>query len=242
MRALDYGFTPTGKFEVEKYAGTDNLEVMALATNYNRFLTDLVTSHAQQSDAILGFGAGIGTFSSWLADRGYHVSCIETDPDQAQVITSAGIDVRPEIANFSDATVDYIYTLNVLEHIEYDVEALRQLQRVLKPDGKIYIYVPAMAVLYSSMDEKVGHYRRYSRQSLKHVGRKAGFRVKNCTYADSLGFPATLLFKLSGNTSGDLNPSMLVLYNRWIFPLSRLCEVITSRLFGKNVYCVLENE
>lgn len=227
---------------MEKYTGTDNLEVMALATNYNRFLTDLVISHARKSDAILDFGAGIGTFASWLTDRGYHVSCIETDSDQAHMIAAAGIDVQPEIANFPDAAFDYIYTLNVLEHIEYDVETLRQLKRVLKPDGKIFIYVPAMAVLYSSMDEKVGHHRRYSRQSLSDVGRKAGYRVSNCLYADSLGFPATLLFKLSGNTSGNLNPSMLVLYDKWIFPLSRLCDVITSRLFGKNVYCVLEIE
>jgi SAM-dependent methyltransferase len=227
---------------VDKYTGTDNLEVMALATNYNRFLTDLVAGHARRTDAILDFGAGIGTFASWLIDRGYKVSCIETDPDQAQVITAAGIEVQREIGSFPDASFDYIYTLNVLEHIEYDIETLRQLKRILKPDGKIFIYVPAMAVLYSSMDEKVGHHRRYSRHSLNEVCRKAGYRVRNCLYADSLGFPATLLFKLSGNTSGDLNPSMLVLYDRWIFPLSRLCDRIVSRFFGKNVYCVLENE
>ncbi len=215
---------------------------MALARNYNKFLTDLVIKHARRSDAILDFGAGIGTFASWMTDRGYAVSCVETDPDQANVIADTGLAVRPEIADFPDNSFDYIYTLNVLEHIEQDVEVLSEFKRVLKPNGKIFIYVPAMTVLYSSMDEKVGHHRRYSRQSLSELGHKAGFRVSNCLYADSLGFPATLLFKLSNNTSGDLNPRMLVLYDRLIFPLSRLCDVFTSRLFGKNVYCVLENK
>jgi SAM-dependent methyltransferase len=225
---------------MEKYTGTDNLEVMALAVNYNAFLTELVLRYAGDAAALLDFGAGIGTFAATLVERGRAVSCIETDTDQAGMIAAKGIPVQQRVSDYPDNSFDFIYSLNVLEHIEDDVQALTELRRVLKPQGKIFIYVPALNVLYSSMDRKVGHHRRYSRRSLQHLGRSAGYRVSHCRYADSLGFPATLLFKLTNNTSGDLNPGPLTLYDKWIFPLSRLGDYLTSRLFGKNVYCVLE--
>ena len=62
--------------------------------------------------------------------------------------------------------VDLIYTSNVLEHIDDDLAALKQLRATLSPGGRIAIYVPAMQVLYSDMDRSLGHYRRYGRQEL----------------------------------------------------------------------------
>lgn len=227
---------------MNKYTGTDNLEVMSLAENYNSFLERLITQHAKKTDKILDFGAGIGTFAKRLHVNGFDVSCLETDPDQANLITAYGIPTSTAISNIPDNSYDYIYSLNVLEHIEDDHSVMKELSRILKPSGTMLIYLPAMDILFSSMDRKVGHYRRYSRKTLSNLAIKTGLTINKCAYADSLGFLATLIYKLSNNTKGDLNKSSLIFYDRFVFPASRLLDSIFSRMLGKNIYAVFENK
>jgi 2-polyprenyl-3-methyl-5-hydroxy-6-metoxy-1,4-benzoquinol methylase len=97
-----------------EYSGTDNLEVMAEAVNYNKFLLTLIFSYAKRGDRIVDFGAGIGTFARELAQNGYRVHCIEPDTRQAQVITAAGLSVSASLEEVEDESVDYLYSLNVL--------------------------------------------------------------------------------------------------------------------------------
>ena len=218
-----------------EYSGTENLEVMAEAVNYNRYLASLILVNARPGDRVLDIGAGIGTFARELAARGYDVHCVEPDPVQAACITAAGLDVSTDVENIRDGTIDFIYTLNVLEHIEDDTAALRQWRAKLKPGGRILIYVPAFPVLFSSMDRKVGHFRRYTRAELESKVSASGFDVIESRYADSLGFLATLLYKAVGNDSGSVNRRALVAYDRVAFPLSRLGDRVFGRAFGKNV-------
>ena len=72
-------------------------------------------------------------------------------------------------------------------------EALRAVYRCLRPGGRFYLYVPAFPLLFSAMDRKVGHHRRYRLAGLTSQLQRAGFRVLRARYADSLGFFATLL-------------------------------------------------
>ena len=120
--------------------------------------------------------------------------------------------------------------------------ATEELSRILKPSGTMLIYLPAMNILFSSMDRKVGHYRRYSRNTLSSLATRAGLSINTCIYADSLGFLATLIYKISNNTKGDINKSGLIFYDRAVFPISRLLDRLFSRILGKNVYAVLENK
>lgn len=221
-----------------EYSGTDNLEVMAEAVNYNKFLLTLIFSYAKRGDRIVDFGAGIGTFARELAQNGYRVHCIEPDTRQAQVITATGLSVSASLEEVEDESVDYLYSLNVLEHIEDDVTMLCEWRRKLKPGGQLLIYVPAFQLLYSSMDRKVGHFRRYTKGDLVKKLHLAGLAVKTAHYVDSIGFFAALAFRLTGNQSGDLNRRALVIYDRLIFPASRLCDRLFAYLFGKNVVVV----
>ena len=220
---------------MSEYRGTDNLEMMAEAINYNRFLLSLVRTFASKTDLILDIGAGIGTFANELQQTGYTVSCVEPDVHQAKRIRELGIDVRPAVEEFTDASFDLIYALNVLEHIDDDCDALRRWREKLKPNGKLLLYVPAFQVLYSSMDRRVGHFRRYSRAELVRRTQQAGFHVIQSRYVDCLGFLATLVFKCLGSASGEVNASALALYDRFAFPVSRAGDMLFSRLVGKNV-------
>jgi hypothetical protein len=81
----------------------------------------------------------------------------------------------------------------------------------------------------------VEHRRRYTRRSLSEAFSRANFQVEQCFYQDSLGFFVTLGFKFIGNREGRLNGPLLLIYDRFVFPVSRLCDAICSRFFGKNV-------
>jgi 2-polyprenyl-3-methyl-5-hydroxy-6-metoxy-1,4-benzoquinol methylase len=220
---------------MSEYAGTDNLEVMAEAVKYNEFLTRQVASMARPGDRILDFGAGIGTFAHCMAGAGHDVVCLEPDASQAQRLRTAGLEVRESLTDVADDSLDYIYTLNVLEHIEDDQSVLVGFARKLKQGGRLLIYVPAFALLHSSMDRKVGHLRRYRRGGLLSQVAAAGFVEVVARYVDSLGFFATLAYKVSGNSSGDINMRMLKFYDRYLFPASRIADNVFGKAFGKNV-------
>jgi SAM-dependent methyltransferase len=221
----------------ETYRGVDNLEVMEGATNYRRFLTRLITSvsgpaHGQR---LLDFGVGVGTHALALRALGYDVSCVETDNDLRDRLRSQGLRAVKTVEELGNTRFDVVYSLNVLEHLADDVGALRQLLGVTAPGGKLVLYVPAFPVLYTAMDRKVGHLRRYRRAQLEAAVELAGYRVDQCRYADSLGFFATLVYRLAGSRRGDLNEAAVVAYDRYAFPVSRVLDRSVGSWFGKNL-------
>ena len=112
-----------------EYSGRDNLEVMALARNYNRFLVDQVLAVSRPQQLVVDFGAGAGTFSRPVAQAGRHVVCVETDPTLCRALQEAGHPVAQDLEHLQDASVDCLYSLNVLEHIDNDEAVLRAWAR-----------------------------------------------------------------------------------------------------------------
>lgn len=218
-----------------EYSGKDNLEVMRGARHYNQYLVDLVLGFAMKNDVVLDFGAGAGTFAAPIALSGHRVVCIETDPDLCVELQRQGLEVFNSTDALEDGSIDYIYSLNVLEHIEHDQAILDAWHRKLRPGGRITVYVPAFPVLYTSMDRKVGHVRRYTKRELVDKVSLAGFGVTRARYADSLGYLATLLYKYTGKQDGSVDERMLLLYDRFIFPLSRLIDCAAGAFVGKNL-------
>jgi len=217
------------------YTGVENLEVMREAENYNRYLQSLVEKHAGDARRVIDFGAGSGTFAIPCAAAGFDVTAVEPDDRLRAIVIGAGIAAVPDAAALPNETFQYAYTLNVLEHIDADVEALRTVRAKLVPGGRLFVYVPAFPVLFTSMDAKVGHVRRYTRATLRASLARAGFEIRTLRYADSLGFPAALVFKAFDNGRGDVNRGMLRLYDRLAFPVSRALDTLTHRWFGKNL-------
>jgi SAM-dependent methyltransferase len=223
---------------MKTYEGTDNLEVMAEARNYNAFLADLVLAHRGDARTAVDFGAGIGTFARMVRERGMDVLCIEPDAAQCALLARLGLAAERDLDALPDATQRYVYSLNVLEHIEDDARALRQIAQKLAPGGRILVYVPAFDVLFSSMDRKVGHHRRYRRGQLVALVQQAGLEVIAARYVDCFGFLATFVYKALGSGKGGIDRRSLIAFDRFLFPLSRLCDLVLSRFVGKNVYVV----
>jgi SAM-dependent methyltransferase len=224
--------------EAASYTGTENLEVMKEAELYNRYLTRLIASQIRPGDIALDFGAGVGTFAHPLRARGIDPICVEPDDMLRSNLQRAGFRAHAGLVEIADASVSLIYSLNVLEHIDQDRATLHELARKLTQGGRILVYVPAFPVLFSSMDRKVGHLRRYRRRQLEQRLVEAGLRVSRSQYVDSLGFFASLLYRTIGSEAGDINRTALRIYDRFVFPISLGVDKLLSRWLGKNLLVI----
>jgi len=224
------------------YTGADILETLDRATNYNSLLLDLILDSSGDCSRMLDFGAGIGTFAKLLRNRGVDVVCVEPDVLLANGLVRDGFLAFNDLNEVPDGWFDFIFTLNVLEHIEDDQTSFCRLATKLSRGGRLLIYVPAFQCLWTSLDERLKHYRRYRRRQLEQLACSAGLTVWKTRYADALGFFATLGFKLFGNKNGDLSARAVNFYDRYIVPLSRSLDVMFGRLFGKNVYLVASKD
>ena len=225
--------------ERRRHSGGENLEVMQEAVRYNRYLRDLVKRNAGCAATALDFGAGIGTFSDSVDLPPARVHCVEPDAAARDILADRGFQVHADLSGVDDAAVQYVFSLNVLEHIEDDAAALANLFRVLEPGGRLFLYLPAFNLLFTSMDTHVGHHRRYRLSGIERLLLQAGFEIEKKAYADALGFFATLAFRLfDGSEPAPLKPGTVRLYDRYCFPLSRMLSVPLARVLGKNLYVV----
>jgi SAM-dependent methyltransferase len=222
----------------ECYSGVENLEVMREAHNYNTYLLNLVVSESRGALAALDFGAGIGTFARELRRNGTRVICIEPDSSLRRRLQDEQFEAHDSLDPIPEKSVPYIYSLNVLEHIEDDLQSLGELYRRLMPGGTLLIYVPAFPILFSSADKRIGHKRRYTKAALVRCLKVTGFQVHQARYVDSLGFWVALLFKVIGNKEGRVDPIALKIFDKWIFPISKSLDNVMYPVAGKNVLVV----
>ena len=102
------------------------------------------------------------------------------------------------------------------------------MKKKLKKGGILYLFLPAKMLLWSKMDEQVGHYRRYEIKDLKKKCEIAGLKIEALHYADRIGFFASFAIKLFGynKISGIGSLSSLKFYDEWIFPFSKFLDSI----------------
>jgi SAM-dependent methyltransferase len=94
-----------------------------------------------------------------------------------------------------DQTFDALVMLNVLEHIEDDLGAARQAQRILKPGGLAVIEVPAGPDLYDIYDRQLLHFRRYRMVELIRMLQSAGFEIVERSHLGFFLYPAFRIVK-----------------------------------------------
>ena len=218
------------------YKGRETLGDLTIAENYNSHLVEMVLAQCPPNSLVLDFGAGNGSFASRLAATGIKVSAYEPDQLLVEEIRRRNINVVDSIEAASQK-FDVIYSLNVLEHIKDDVGALVELSKHLAQSGQLVIYVPALEILYSKFDLRIGHYRRYSMKRLRNAATSAGLSIKLLEYHDPVGFIAALAYRILDN-SGNLKSGSIKIFDRFLYPLSRSVQPITAKLFGKNLLLV----
>lgn len=168
-----------------------------------------------------------------LRTRGLEACCIEPDLENRAVLRQLGFQVETTMEGHGSESLDYVYTLNVLEHVPDDEALVRAVFSRLRTGGRLFIFVPAFPVLWSRLDDYVEHQRRYRRVPTVAMLRRTGFILERTRYADCLGFFAAFLF--GRRAEAELSPRSVWLYDRLLFPVSRFLDPVLGRFFGKNL-------
>ena len=179
------------------YAGHRILEAMRTAPRY----TDAVYAHARSAlssneGPILDFGAGDGTFVERFVRDGVAVECVEPDAANQSALRALVPVVAADTQGFAAERYTFVYTINVLEHLPELDRYLAELCRVLRRGGRLFVFVPAFDILWTSLDEEVKHIQRFTRQSLSADLENAGFAVETLRYFNSIGFFAALTVRM----------------------------------------------
>jgi len=164
------------------YVGRRNLILDQIAQFYE----------GTQGLRLLDIGCGTGIFIQFLKRYG-HVVGLDFSTDALDFCRQRGCSelVRGDgsILPFGANTFDLLTANDLVEHLDDDLAALREFLRVLKPGGRVFLFVPAFQFLWSLQDEVAHHRRRYTSAEMRLVLKKAGFQVVKVTYANALLFP-----------------------------------------------------
>jgi SAM-dependent methyltransferase len=179
-------------------AGSETLEIMQEAPRYNAWQFSRIAPHLGRR--VCEVGSGVGNISRLIMSQPPEtVVLTDTDPFyletlRAKYANRPGVSVEPLTlpdsiawARFRRYDLDTVIALNVIEHISEDVEAMRSIAQMLVPGGRLIMLVPALRVLYGSLDQELGHARRYSRSDVVPRMERAGFRVERVFYFNLLG-------------------------------------------------------
>jgi len=167
---------------------------------------------------ILDAGAGSGRNMVELMRHGT-VTAIELSPTSVCLARAreVGEVVEGSVLHmpFESGSFDLAASLDVIEHLEDDLGALRELRRVVTPGGCLLVTVPAYQWLWSGHDEVNHHHRRYTRRSLREVGERAGWKQVRTTYFNSLLLPVAMVLRIMDRFSRKTTESSLDL---WVPP------------------------
>lgn len=131
-----------------------------------------------------------------------------------------------------------IMALNVLEHIEDDVGALKIMCGLLQAQrGVVLLQVPAHAWLYGTLDRQAGHYRRYSRATLRRALVAAGFECVRLRYFNAFGVLPWLINArlLKASLASKEVAWQIRFFDRWLVPVLRAVETCVRVPFGQSL-------
>lgn len=177
-------YAASGKIYTGDESGAEILDRLQRAPRFTRWMADVIEPYV--GDRVLEIGAGTGNMSVHLMPRtvywatdinphylDYLLTLRPTRPYLHVAYTNAARAETYPVNQFFDTVV----CLNVVEHVEDDVGVLRNIRDVLTEEGSAIILVPSGPGLYGTLDEVLGHYRRYTSRQLETLAKQAGFRV-----------------------------------------------------------------
>lgn len=190
---VKYGISD--KIYVADAYGSEILARLNRAPRFTKWMADIIRPYV--GDRVLEIGAGIGNLTANLVPRTeYHASDINPQYlDRLKTLKQT----RPYLqVHYTDASAaetypaeqfDTVVCLNVVEHLENDVQALSNIRQHLDTNGRAIILVPNGPQLYGTLDKVLGHYRRYTQQQLVKACEDAGFTIEKVLKFNRTGAP-----------------------------------------------------
>lgn len=229
-----------------EYAGNE-LALFAKAIHWKKYYSKFLRPHL--TGRVLEVGSGLGSTTAFLNNGTYNSwTCIEPDKKLASHIGDlihqkklpgnccvfvGTIDNLP-----SDKIFDTIIYIDVIEHIEDDASELLAATHKLAHGGKLIILVPAYNWLFNSFDKKIGHYRRYSKLTLKKIVPSQLDEIM-LLYLDSVGLLASVANKLFLKQDCP-SKKQIKIWDGIFVPISKIIDPFGAYSFGKSLIGIWE--
>ena len=189
-------------YRVDAY-GSQILARLSRAPQFNAWMADTIRPYC--GSRVLEIGSGVGNLTQRLIPRRKYVVS-DINPLYLQTLATLQAD-RPylkasfcdvsDIATYpkSEGPFDTVICLNVIEHVLDDKASLLNIRSVLEEGGRAIVLVPQGQWNYGTLDEVLGHHRRYSKDGLRKLAEECGFEVKHMLEFNRIG---TIAWYLNG--------------------------------------------
>lgn len=172
-------------YRADEY-GSQILARLSRAPRFNLWMADAIRPFC--GDRVLEIGSGVGNLSRALLPRQHYVAS-DINPLYLQTLTNLSAErpyLRASYCDVSDLAsfpahaqgYDTVICLNVLEHVDDARQSLLNIKSVLAPNGRAIVLVPQGPKNFGTLDEVLGHRRRYTRGTLTELGTQCGMKVR----------------------------------------------------------------
>ena len=225
--------------------GLETLKAIAAANRFNRWMYETATKNLTGN--VIEIGSGIGNISSVFSadNRSIHLSDIREnyidflqnkfDGDPAVSGISQLDLVSPDFdQRYSEllGKFDGLFALNVVEHIEDDMQAIANGRKLLKRGGRMVILVPAFQWLYNQLDQSLEHFRRYNTSSLEHLFKENDLQIARSNYFNLAGMPGWFMAGVSKKKT--IPAGQMKLFNMLV-PMFRIADRCVFNRIGLSV-------
>lgn len=197
---------------------------------------------------ILDVGCGTGANLKMLAAYG-SAEGVDISEQAVEFCRERGLDTVKlgaiEQLPYESSSFELVTALDVIEHLDDDVAGLREIRRVLVPDGRVLLFVPAFMFLWGVQDEVSNHRRRYTLPQLLSAVEEAGFAVEWASYANVSFFLPVLIvravmrkLRLRAETEYGINISLMNGPFSWLFAAERFVLKRGRFPFGVSAVCI----
>jgi SAM-dependent methyltransferase len=222
-----------------KYVGSE-LELFEKARNWKAYWRAQIARAVRGE--VLEVGAGIGANTLALVGLDYQRwTCLEPDAIlAARIVLPPGGRHQKAIGTIADLPVeakfDTILYIDVLEHIEDDRAELTRASARLRLGGRVIVLAPGHPFLFTPLDAAIGHFRRYTRASLRAAAPKT-LRMERLVYLDAVGMLASAANRLLLHSVMPTEAQILT-WDRLLVPISRLIDPVFAGRAGKSVLAI----
>jgi glycosyltransferase involved in cell wall biosynthesis len=183
-------------------------------------------------DTVLEVGAGIGNLAGRLMGRRVLYVAAEEDPLHLHALKNRFLRTpnvvvqrmkpqAPEDVAGMENCFNTVLCINVLEYLDDPAAEVALLTATLKDEGRLVILVPQGPGLFGSLDERLGHKRRYRASEARALLESQGLSVEKVTDFNKAGtLPWWAYSKLLGSTR--INKPVLKIFDKTVWLWSRL--------------------
>ena len=221
LAILRYSFTG----DLYKDPGAQTLHALSAAPRFNLWMADTIRPFV--GERVLEIGSGIGNLTRALVRGRPRYVATDINPEHMARLKSRfpqrpNLEVHycdltnsPDFAPFANS-MDTVICLNVLEHIGDDALGLKNIYSILDHGGRAIVLVPEGQSVFGTIDEALGHFRRYSEEELKTKMEKTGFHVEQIVRFNRVSRPAWFVSgRIIKRTALDVN--QMRLYDRFVW-------------------------